>query len=135
MLDPTLKSRVRWYWPGWSRGAKAAAAASLSGVLADGWLPDATVCLAAGFSSVEPATGFAPIDLAARSGHRRFHLVHGTQDTIVSLEQSRSFADALIAPPTREVVRPMPQDAVQPQRPATPGLPDEDPTDYAESAR
>jgi predicted esterase len=92
---------------GWSRGGKMAASLALNPVTAGGWRPSAVVCLASGYSkwSAMSPSGNAPFaDLTEAAGAAGaagaaanaepvpFHLVHGTRDTVVNIQQSRDFA-------------------------------------------
>jgi predicted esterase len=94
---------------GWSRGGRMAASLALNPQTAGGWRPSAVVCLAGGFhrETVMSAAGNGPIaDLAAAAAAAAaaeaataarpvpFHLVHGTRDTRVAIQQSRDFAAA-----------------------------------------
>jgi dienelactone hydrolase len=88
---------------GWSRGGRMAASLALNPVTAGGWRPSAVVCLAGGFhrQTVMSAAGNGPIaDLAAAADGATeakpvpFHLVHGTRDSRVNIQQSRDFAAA-----------------------------------------
>jgi predicted esterase len=85
---------------GWSRAGRMAASLALNPVTAGGWRPSAVVCLASGFcrETVMSPIGNGPIaDMtgAAASGKPvLFHIVHGTRDTRVSIQQSRDFAAA-----------------------------------------
>jgi len=87
---------------GWSRGGRMAASLALNPGTAGGWRPSAVVCLASGFrrATVMSAAGNGPMaDLAAAGADVRpvpFHLVHGTRDTQVDIEQSRDFAAAAV---------------------------------------
>ena len=97
---------------GWSRGGKMAASLALNPVTADGWRPSAVVCLGSGFlrgTAMSPvgngpladmtgaagAAGAAGVDgAAAKAQPVPFHLVHGTRDPVVNIQQSRDFAAA-----------------------------------------
>ena len=91
---------------GWSRGGKMAASLVLNPVTTGGWRPSAVVWLASGFAkgpAMSPVgnapmadlTGAADASASAARGKRvPFHLVHGTRDTIVNIQQSRDFAVA-----------------------------------------
>lgn len=86
---------------GWSRGGRMAASLALNPDTAGGWRPSAVVCLAAGFrrETVMSPIGNGPmadIAQAAAEGAKPvpFHLVHGTRDTRVSIQQPRDFAAA-----------------------------------------
>jgi dienelactone hydrolase len=89
---------------GWSRGGRMAASLALNPETAGGWRPSAVVCLAAGFhrATVMSQVGNGPTaDMAAvaATGAKPvpFYLVHGTRDTMVSVQQSRDFAAAAAA--------------------------------------
>jgi predicted esterase len=88
---------------GWSRGGRMAASLALNPETAGGWRPSAVVCLAGGFhrETVMSAAGNGPIaDLAVATGTATearpvpFHLVHGTRDSQVNIQQSRDFVAA-----------------------------------------
>jgi dienelactone hydrolase len=89
---------------GWSRGGRMAASLALNPETAGGWRPSAVVCLAGGFhrETVMSTAGNGPIaDLAAAADAATqarpvpFHLVHGTRDSRVNIQQSRDFAAAV----------------------------------------
>jgi predicted esterase len=89
---------------GWSRGGKMAASLALNPVTAGGWRPSAVVCLGSGYSkgpAMSPIGNGPFADLtgaagaagaAAKAEPVPFHLVHGTRDTVVNIQQSRDFA-------------------------------------------
>jgi predicted esterase len=86
---------------GWSRGGRMAASLALNPETAAGWRPCAVVCLAAGFrreTVMSPVRNGPMADIAGAAGAGAkpvpFHLVHGTRDTKVSIQQSRDFAAA-----------------------------------------
>jgi dienelactone hydrolase len=87
---------------GWSRGGRMAASLALNPETAGGWRPSAVVCLAAGFhrETVMSPVGNGPMaDIAAAAAAAAvkpvpFHLLHGTRDTRVSIQQPRDFAAA-----------------------------------------
>jgi predicted esterase len=86
---------------GWSRGGKMATSLTLNPEIAGGWRPSAVICLASGYSkgpAMSP-TGNGPMaDLTGGAVKARpvpFHLVHGTGDTVVNIQQSRDFAAAI----------------------------------------
>ena len=88
---------------GWSRGGRMAASLALNPETAAGWRPSAVVCLAAGFyreTVMSPVRNGPMADIAAAAATGAaakpvpFHLVHGTRDTRVSIQQSRDFAAA-----------------------------------------
>lgn len=81
---------------GWSRGGRMAASLALNPVTAGGWRPSAVVCLAGGFrtKTVMSPAGNGPIVDVAEARQVQpipFHLVHGTRDTQVNVQQSRDF--------------------------------------------
>jgi len=84
---------------GWSRGSRMAASLALNPETARDWRPSAIVCLAGGFrrrTAMSPV-GNGPMADIARAGAPKpvpFHLVHGTRDTRVDIQQSRDFAAA-----------------------------------------
>lgn len=84
---------------GWSRGGRAAAGLALNPPVAGGWRPAGVVCLAAGFSRATPVTDTAPISDLATTGIAPvpFWLLHGTDDPVVSVTESRRFASLLSA--------------------------------------
>jgi predicted esterase len=89
---------------GWSRGGKMAASLALNRVTAGGWRPSAVVCLGSGYSkgpAMSPIGNGPFADLTGAAGAAGaatkaepvpFHLVHGTRDTVVNIQQSRDFA-------------------------------------------
>jgi dienelactone hydrolase len=88
---------------GWSRGGRMAASLALNPATAGGWRPSAVVCLAGGFhrETVMSQAGNGPIaNLAVAAGPATearpvpFHLVHGTRDSRVNIQQSRDFVAA-----------------------------------------
>ncbi|MFI9101840.1 alpha/beta hydrolase [Streptomyces fildesensis] len=85
---------------GWSLGANAVLGVALDPAALGGWRPRAVVGIAGGYRSAAPTTGTVPIDDASRAGDDQVppipvHLVHGTADPIVDIEQSRELRDAL----------------------------------------
>jgi acetyl esterase/lipase len=83
---------------GWSRGGKAAAGLAINPAVVNGWQPAAVVCLGSGFNNPAPTTGnsvFADLTSTA-AAPVPFWLVHGTEDPVVDISQSRQFA-ALLA--------------------------------------
>lgn len=82
---------------GWSRGGRAAAAVGVRPDAVGGWRPLGVVCLAAAFIRTAPTTGTCPLDdlLATDAPAVPFWLVHGTEDDISPVSQSREFAAAL----------------------------------------
>jgi len=83
---------------GWSRGGKAAAGLAINPAAVTGWQPSAVVCLGSGFKNPAPTTGNSVLtDLTSTAAAPvPFWLVHGTQDPVVDISQSREFA-ALLA--------------------------------------
>jgi predicted esterase len=82
---------------GWSRGGKAAAGLTINPVAVHGWQPSAVVCLGSGFKNPAPTTGnsvFTDLTLTA-AAPVPFWLVHGTEDSVVHISQSREFAALL----------------------------------------
>ncbi|MDF9811436.1 alpha/beta hydrolase [Streptomyces sp. SPB162] len=84
---------------GWSLGANAVLGVALDPAALDGWRPRAVVGIAGGYRLRAPTTGTVPIDDASRRGGAvppiPVHLVHGTTDPAVDIEQSRELRDAL----------------------------------------
>lgn len=82
---------------GWSRGGRAAAAVGVRPDVVGGWRPLGVVCLAAAFIRTAPTTGSCPVDdlLTTDVPAVPFWLVHGTQDDISPVTESREFAAAL----------------------------------------
>lgn len=84
---------------GWSLGANAVLGFALDPAALDGWRPRAVVGIAGGYRSPAPTTGGVPIDEVVRSAGPvppiPVHLVHGTTDPAVDIEQSRELRDAL----------------------------------------
>jgi predicted esterase len=99
----TIGSGGEFVLAGWSRGGKMATSLVLNQVSAGNWRPSAVVCLASGLlrgPAMSPI-GNGPIaDLtgaagaAAKANPVPFHLVHGTRDPVVDIQQSRDFAAA-----------------------------------------
>ena len=83
---------------GWSRGGKAAAGLAINPAAVNGWQPSAVVCLGSGFKNPAPTTGNSVLmDLTwTTAALVPFWLVHGTEDPVVDISQSREFA-ALLA--------------------------------------
>jgi predicted esterase len=85
---------------GWSRGGRMAASLALNPDTVAGWRPSAVICLAAGFHRQTPMSPvgngpLADIAAAAAANPIPFHLLHGTRDTRVSIQQPRDFAAAV----------------------------------------
>lgn len=88
---------------GWSLGANAVLGVALDPAALDGWRPPAVVGIAGGYRLPAPTTGTVPIEVASRSAAPApdpvppipVHLVHGTDDPTVGIEQSRELRDAL----------------------------------------
>ncbi|MGW4563668.1 alpha/beta hydrolase [Streptomyces sp. NPDC004561] len=84
---------------GWSLGAKAALAAALAPGALDGWRPRAVVGIAGGYTRPEPLTGRTPLDELTDAVDLPpalpVRLIHGTDDPIVDVRQSRLLHEAL----------------------------------------
>ncbi|MER5637429.1 alpha/beta hydrolase [Kitasatospora sp. NPDC002227] len=82
---------------GWSLGAKNAVALALG---PGAWRPRAVVAIAGGYTTSARTTGGTPLD-DARHGPAApklpLHLIHGTADEVVPVEQSRELRTALAA--------------------------------------
>jgi len=82
---------------GWSRGGKCAAAIAVRPAAVDGWRPMAVVSLGSGYTSESPF-GVPAEDLARCDAEPvPFWLVHGTEDPVVPVAQSRDWASLLTA--------------------------------------
>lgn len=80
---------------GWSMGGLAAAGLTLSAAHLDVALAH-TVCLAGAFSIADPISGEVPSQRLSSVGTGNgFTLLHGTDDDVVPVEESRSFAGHL----------------------------------------
>ena len=100
--DLATGSRGEFVLVGWSRGGRMAASLALNPETAGGWRPSAVVCLAGGFrrATVMSPAGNGPIaDVTSGADVTPvpFHLVHGTRDAQVDIQQSREFAAAAAA--------------------------------------
>lgn len=83
---------------GWSRGGRSAAAVAVRPDAVGGWRPLGVVCLAAAYLRPAPTTGGSPLeDLRTATAPVPFWLVHGTEDTVVPVTESREWAAALTA--------------------------------------
>lgn len=84
---------------GWSLGGKTAVAVALDPQALDGWRPHAVVSVAGGYTTPDPLTGRAAMDRLAESeavaAPVPIHLIHGTADTIVDVDQARRLNAAL----------------------------------------
>ncbi|MEY9929138.1 putative esterase [Catenulispora sp. GP43] len=93
---------------GWSRGAKIAVAVALDAAALDSWRPRAVVAAAGGYVTADPLTGQGAMDrLGGGDGDTEtetvelaaspipIHLIHGTADTIVDVDQPRRLHTAL----------------------------------------
>ena len=84
---------------GWSLGGKTAVAVALDPEALDGWRPHAVVAIAGGYTSPDPLTGRTVMDRLAGADPLPspvpVHLMHGTADQVVDVEQSRRLHAAL----------------------------------------
>lgn len=94
----------RFVLAGWSRGARAGMGLLLRPEVVHGWRPDAFVGIAGGYgrrprgqNSDAPTTGSTPLEDArsAPVAPVPVTLVHGTADSVVDIDQSRSVARVL----------------------------------------
>jgi acetyl esterase/lipase len=96
---------------GWSMGGRAAAALGLDPAAARRWRPVAVVCLAAGFSGPGVVTPAAPLAMAGSAREAPpFYLVHGSADTVVSINEPRRFAAVLTSAGHRVSLHECPSD-------------------------
>lgn len=84
---------------GWSLGGKTAVAVALDAEALDGWRPHAVVAVAGGYTTPDPLTGRVVMNRLAEADALAspipVHLVHGTADSIVDIEQARRLHAAL----------------------------------------
>jgi len=84
---------------GWSLGGKTAVVVALDDAALDGWRPRAVVAIAGGYTSPDPLTGRAALERLAEDGVLAspipVHVVHGTADSRVDVEQARRLHTAL----------------------------------------
>ncbi|MEY9855324.1 acetyl esterase/lipase [Catenulispora sp. GAS73] len=84
---------------GWSLGGKTAVAVALDDGALDGWRPQAVVAIAGGYTSPDPLTGRAALERLAGddvlASPLPVHVIHGTADSRVDVEQARRLHSAL----------------------------------------